>query len=1213
MMEKWKSRGYVPDSDDEDDGETQNFGQGDENGSESEAQNSIYNAQRALPGQTSHNDNPVISKSQTAQPLRKTDQIGGSTEIVGGKESLKPGVLQASEAWCRAGQQRQDPVITKAGRNFEVYHLDQDVSECQEPRPEKRSDIAVVIQPNPAEINELPFQELFGGQSKTSHPKEPILEDVDSTPSSVQRNQSASDNYSASNDPHARSASTLLNDTARPLNSTPTLEIRTADENPHKRNLRQRNLAQLHPYTSELEQYRRSLRARGLQPVNIAESQVESQMQNPMNLASQDEASDTDTYYSSQKSDQHSVRRRQEHIATNLLVSPSTRTREYPANGLFDELPDLDLLLRRSSPRIERHRAKRRRLTRPSLRNVQIPSTHMVGELDEDMDLVGSLGADNLDLPVSPAHTDEITPMSHHHKPIFKHPHGVRPQLPPTPLPSSELADYGEARTERFSAIGLSDSEDDLRTRDRPLGSQASSDISSEGDLSDTIVRRQARLTRGVLPASFAKIQMVLQAPRGKARKTADQPTSPRGSTPQRGIARIRSSVSCRNPASRAPSPIPIVLSDDDSATSTSSPRRHTMGSPLQQDRAESLVRRRDASVGFDIFADVEEFDEIDTMAPTITRKVRSAYGKRNKRSSAPTFRPVTQGSSKLKAKRKHQSRISDHLRGQRPRPPKTFRPSKLSILDATQDIEAQDTLPDFIRVANRTARKRPDQGRHSPTSKFLRLHTIEQTEPIEQTLHGWRSMSDPQFLNPIVTIAKDRRPLQERDINSQPVLRPNAKQTTLPAPLTRLRPQETTRLYRKPSTLGRQTFLDQIIERLVARTQKTSNHHPDGANLQRTSSRGPPPQLQAFMDDRHLTRPAELETARQRYSNRVLSMKLGQNSIHQRKANDHPGVIEPSIINFLDRGGSAGMTSSNTSGGAVPSPSFNSSKPPKQPRKRTPKRLRVPSPCAQQINERTDPGGAQLVDSIQDVDQGMPNNHITGLKSYGSHYTITFDIQGFPPGTYFHETTYIGGGSLLNDLNISNINLDHSRATMFVEFQGDSWRWGAWDQVVSSQMDRLVQEIVTKIRLPFVQDSNHRKEALGLITKTNKYLSRHLSFTDPVDRATFFQHHNAHIVDIIEEVRSIASSSLRPAETDEWINILSYLSITAYLGKAIAVHELVPQSVQEESRSLFESCATETLKMILRFQSKGLKSCIEKRAAYGGLCIQPSSEHRGS
>ena len=1189
MEEEWKSRGYVPDSDDEDDDEIQKFIRGDENGSELEAQNSTYNIQQAVPCQTSLDDTSIVIKPQITQPLRKPDYAGGATEISGGNELPKPGVLHGTEAWHEAGEQRENPEIFEASRESEAYHLDQDVRECQEPRPEKQSGIAVVIQPNRTEINGIPFQESFDNQSMTGQSKEPVLADVDDTPSSVQRNQSTVNEHSTRNDPHARTVSTFLNDSTRPSSSIPTLEIGAMDENPRKRNLRQRNLAQLHPYTSELEQYRRSLKARGLQPVNIAESQVESQMQDPMSLASQDEASDSDTYYSSQKSDERSVHRRQEHIATDLLASPPVRSREYPDDGSFDELPDLDSLPQRSSPSVERHRAKRRRLTRPSLRKVQSPSTSMTGNCDKDVGLVGPLGVEDLALPVSPAHTDEVTSMSRHHKPVFKHPHGVRPQLPPTPLPSSDLADHGEAGTARPSAVNLSDSEDDLIFRERPPVTQVSSDFSSEDDLSDTIARRQARLTRGVLPASFAKIHMVLQAPHGKARKAADQQRSHRSSTPQRGIARRRGSVSRRNPPSRAPSPIPIVLSDDDSTTSTSSPRRRTMDSPLQK-----VVRHRDASAGFDIFTDAEEFDEIDTMAPKITRQVRSGYGNRKKRSSAPMFRPMTQGSSRLKARRKHQSRISDHVRGQRSRPPKAFRPPKLSILDATRDIEAQDTLPDFIRVANRTARKRPDQGRHSPTSKFLRLHTTEQTESIEQTLHGWRSRSDPQLLNPITTIAKDRRPLQERDTNSQPISRPNSKQTALPAPLTSSRPQKTTRLHRKPSTLGRQASLDQIIERLVARTQKASHHHPDGANPQDTSSGRPPPQLQASMDDRHQTRPAELEAAQQRNSNRVLSMDFGQDFMHQRKADYHSGVTDPTMAYLLGRGGSACMASNNISGRAVLPPSFNSMKPPKRVRKRTPKRLRVPSPCAQQISETANPGGAQLVDSIQDIDPGNPDNHIVGLKPYGPHYTITFDIQGFPSGTYFHETTYIGGGSLLNDLNISNINLDQSKTTMFVEFQGDSWRWGAWDQVVSSQLDRLVQGIITKIRLPFDEDSNHREEALSLIRKMNKYLSRNLSFADPVDRAIFSQQHNARVVDIIEEVRSIASSSLRPAEIDEWINVSSCLSITAYLGKEIATHELVPQSVQEESKSLLDSCAKATLRMILRFQPKELKSCIE-------------------
>src|SRR5207237_728116 len=102
-----------------------------------------------------------------------------------------------------------------------------------------------------------------------------------------------------------------------------------------------------------------------------------------------------------------------------------------------------------------------------------------------------------------------------------------------------------------------------------------------------------------------------------------------------------------------------------------------------------------------------------------------------------------------------------------------------LSIIDS-QSVVDQDpaSLPDFIKIAMRHARKSSDQGRHSPTGKFIRLQTAADTEEANRTLRDWRANKLMQRSRSNHKLSAQRPPLAERFANEQ---RRPPKQTVLP------------------------------------------------------------------------------------------------------------------------------------------------------------------------------------------------------------------------------------------------------------------------------------------------------------------------------------------------------------------------------------------------------------------------------------------------
>ena len=975
------------------------------------------------------------------------------------------------------------------------------------------------------------------------------------------------------------------------------------------RSLRRRNLTQLHPYTAELEQYRKSLKSRGLQPVHIAEAQSQSQSLGDSNANDQEQVSASSSQYLSQQTDLQLPQSKPRKHTSDALQESRFHSSEPPSPHSQDELPDLSSLIRRDAPIVEFSGAKRRKITRTPSRQrkrLAVPTEDRTRLGDKILEIRRT--SDGVELLDSPAPTKSPILSSRRHRsvrPVFKLPHGTRPQLPPTPLPSSELT--RQAKIRKGYTVEENVNEGDSTTdgdQDFPDVQQ----VSSEDDTAaqDLVVRKQAKLTRGVLPASHAKIELVMQAQRQEANRRTNRPECPRHSPCQRGVAKVRSRPRTRDRSSGS-SPVPIMLSDDDESASFKSshgsfsleiPSPLSLNSPIQRFRS-SGPRNTDDVV------EAEEDDDIDAMLLPCSRRATVRTTNKNSlqrpKGSPPIITSRTHLAHASTPKNHHQQpKITRHLHRQKRRRSHVFRAPRLSVADINHCTEGFTDAPDFIRVATRTARARIDKGRHSPTRKYLRFPVDVDTQFVSKILHDWRQGSTQQPANDRTTNYTARPPLKERSANVQRVSKQAKKHLSLQQPTSFTQSSKRTKKVGNKPAFQLQNSFDHIINHLVTKAK------PSAGGVQEEQAIVPPFRaeqrlqlhlLPAREDD---PRPAILESSQRNNGKLPSHTSFRQRLVNGSHSKPSHQFADPLIARFFNYGNtvsdeSPAQRSTTLEEEDIPrSGAPAQEQRPKNLRKKTPKRLEISSHRASQD------GNSPEVATISDNETYMLGNRdersglFRGLKPYGSQYTTTFDIPKLPAGTYFHESTFIGSGAFAESLTLGNVDLDHERRAIVLQHQGDIWRWGVWNQNVSEQLELLCTEISICASSPPPQDDSYLRQSEDLMKKMVSYFSHSLSFADPVDRVSFSRQSIAQLSRVLESIQSAGGSNLPASLLDNHINICSLLSVMAHQIKLVAKHKLVPASTLDMAVSLVRSCTSEALQWALRRRFSSFRLCLE-------------------
>lgn len=819
-----------------------------------------------------------------------------------------------------------------------------------------------------------------------------------------------------------------------------------------ERSLRPRKPIQQHPYLLENAQYSNFMKSHGVKPLRVAVEPVVSQpsveedsqdrdfeVGGSQELTADDPAGDTgesQLLLFDEATDDRDI----------LCLSPSP-TRSSPprahlhtssqqANGdqtddtsiVDDDFPSLDDLAARKTIKtpakgLKRYRSSKllssRKKPRPLTSSPPLPSP-LRSLIRPDLWATPSVSPEPREIPEQSQNLGSIS-RSLSPRPARNSP---RTRIPDR-VPSPEMANPPSVvdLTAQDEGDGSSDSE-------------ASSSSSGSGSGSDIVVQRNGRRLRGVLPASYLRIAQ--QSGRDVTRPKRRSPERSPDHGPRRGVAISKPSTSKPSPST------PFFFNDSDDNDDDN----ETGTKPAEKNTANGRNSTLDLLFDDDGDSSAMEDNHVDTMAFRNKRSGTSSSGlpkpKRRKAtqqagSKDPRYQnmrqpKITQAFDRSKG---HSTLDNPARRPKEPsskkrRPTKTPKPPLLSILDVVEP-----KAPQFIRIAARTARGKTNLGKASPSRKHIDLGTRKDNVDARSVLHDWRSgkirarisVPTPKTVDQAV-----RQPLGELSNNAQTPVK-TAPRSPYPVP---------PNLTKRPLSLGQAT-----------------------AEASRSQAR-PPPTRRPAPTLLPSARPAQLEVAEHQRPEAAgfVEKKRALDALYRNarktrtlsaasRLDPTPEDNQPlSVIRRQEREPPVQASSSPRAH------EKNDNKKSRFRKRAAPKHVDIEAP---HITHANDPLPEDNF-VIQEVEEPRSEDKLTGLGPYGTHYTQHFEVFPLDHGVFFHETTLIGRGiinKIMEPAYLDKVRQVRPRASFVMD--GQTLRWGPWDDTASSELGILVDWILER------------------------------------------------------------------------------------------------------------------------------------------------------
>lgn len=1029
-------------------------------------------------------------------------------------------------------------------------------------------------------------------------------------PSTVHVNSSSANARSKQPDTHEP----LATNTSTPQESSgPALPERGAelgDENPGltsrpNRSLRQRAPIQLHPYALESERYRQILKARGLKPIRIDQTEVEEdggfdlpEPRNSRERESQTSSADTETSVGS------SSPLRASSLPTSELAQPHTQDDE-------DEFPDLSTLLR-SAPGAIMEGNKRRKIahtfSKKSKRHDVAEHPHLVVLVDNSIndnlklsDGPEGLQVDPASIPTlaastTPGHLPSLTK-------VFRYPPGMAPVQKATLIQTAAPTVSSELKRPRVVEVNDdSDLEDEAgqAISDQSLETEDTATDSASERENEHQLQRVQRKIRGVLPASWLRLD--LNAQNNSSTSTRAGPggsLSPIKELPEKGIARPISSHK-HQAGGRAPN-MPVEIWDDSSSDRDTDVEANTDDDAID---IHATMRRRTVKPSLGDAVEVYEDNRIDFMLPPKQRlsKVHSRTKDRQSRlvDSGRIEKSKKKDTSLFRKRydvKGRQSKISEHItRGPEAQTKHVKRRApKLSIVDVTDTVKIR-AAPDFVRLAVRTAGSRADKGKHSPSNKHFRMATREDTADVQEVLSTWkRDMISPNriVLDRVEPASSIRTPLAACSGNERrrPTAFNLADGGSDLAKNANFHPQ-IEELSSLPK-LDRKLQSTKLIERLFAGTLKrrkeqhalVAEHTSLSRNRKAVKGR-----MVSSLQTSAPSRPAMLESIRN-------PIALGRTSTHDDR--------QERVKKFLD--------SSRSSAFLLPRPDIHRDNGnsveecPTQPtarrrlqnRKRPPIKVDIDTPAVRQDSPSSvDPSA--IFATVEGVDYVCKNATILqSLGPFGTQYSTKFGVAAFPPGVRFHRASFVGSGDFSRSLQMLDTR-DHDLPTNLsvIKIGDASFEWGPWNDTVSSQLGIAYNHITDLIRAPeMIHDDStsnrcnptNLRNAVSTQRSVINYITKSLFFLDPVDRCPCIQRCIGLMSTLNSDLDHANFEPARGPATASEYNLhktrtrISMQNLTmVYQISRLASHISVPQTIKADLFALLSKVARRTLSLSL-------------------------------
>lgn len=965
------------------------------------------------------------------------------------------------------------------------------------------------------------------------------------------------------------------------------------DAHPGRRTFRARNAQQLHPYEYERLQYQKQFRERGLRTVKVTEPERRTAEQ--QDGSSSDE--DQNSWQPSQQPVPSSPARPSSEIGNTLnLLSRDDSDHEFP---------DLAFSNRRTAVAVIPRGPKRQKLSHRRM----ISGGHAAA---------GSQPSGEFSIPPSPPPTSSESNDNGgvtSHPAMFRFPRGMTPNAraqQPTPNVSSDLrpvqneSEEDIARRSRLSTVS--------RFRHAPMPVDSSSESSQpESDVNhDPDIRRllkERKRIRGVLPASWLKFDFKAQqrrSSRSPEKRVTAGPASPEQVGPRKGVAQRVPSRGVALSTQRPQIPVPDDDESDNDLSTYLSPlkKRQTR---LQFDRGASSVEPADF-----VDEDRMEVDYVDAMLAGSSRPKNRAdpAKKRQPRITDALNAGHNDGDHFVEEKRaarraggtSHEPRRKCRLRVRRQAPGKPSAPL-LSIVDAP--ASPSEAIPLFIKLARRRARRREDNGRHSPSRKHIRLATQVDTEDAASVLRKWREGTiaprqgslipgshrrldggtPDEHVAGLPAASRQRLPLAETSENQQG-RNPTASRTTTAAWKQRVGAKRLS----APRLKMRQSRLQPVtLDEEASSEQPGSAHYRDhiADDEERPSQpvrpRPHPSQtryrgaqlesLESDFDSCH--RSAAFERRMQMLTESVVRRRGGstpaapvqlERYLHSSTHPNTRGKIEHDMLQHSQR--------DKTNKEQTHHPRRLE----RRPRKGIPRHLDAE---ARQYRQPSEP----LPDVVCVSNESVGTGHVSvdgpvlqGLGPFGTRYAVDFDTLPLPLGTYFHESSFIGSGDFAASLDFADRNLDVSTGRIRIHVDMDILDLGVWNEEVAVGLARIPQAIShalsSLVKIEETQGSQTSPEVVlatvdYLLRSTVRYFTRCLAFSDPVDRCMCVRSLLQIIGDTIEVATEPGLSN--GPHKDIVSRCLQYTVALARQAVQLCHHPMVPSELAPSGELLFE------------------------------------------
>ncbi|KAI4091198.1 MAG: hypothetical protein LQ339_008175 [Xanthoria mediterranea] len=1199
-MAEWKSRGYVLDSDEEDD-----------TGTSSESQEQSHdNKPSALDSGPVISDAEETTKHHLQSPSRdRPDESFEDLTVVEdtGKESESLG--------------------------WNVLSSSQKTDELQADHHETAPNL--LLQDSIGKDTAVPQHSLHESDAGTSSLSSPLTPPPSSptSPSLPISNQTPLGNHHVA---------VIISSTCREQSGNQPAQqqiVQTSDlpnENPSGRirNLRHRNPIQLHPYAIEHEKYRQVLQTRGLKPLRIAQGESQS-----TGALAEDSQAGTLT---SDPENQDPSRTPSPSCPLSSLKSRSQSKLDRRPQDAFqniyleeDDLPDVDAILRRFPAQVAFNGHKKRKVMRSAPKQPR-PTDPREQPLspsninNSQKNVMPDADPSVFDIQLSPLRSQSKSPSPNLMACRgFRIPRGISPVALPTPVASSEpkrgpVLIASTSPSERSPSTGTSSGNESEVSANEPAKR-----------MNERLVGAQRKI-RGVLPASWLKLDLQAQAKITKQKKRRSRSLSPEEDIiQQRGVARPVASRSKAHKASETPIQILDWSSDADSeeerrkAAPTGRPSHST-----NKRRAASFSDVDRFSLPSDLWGVVMEDNRIDTMRPTASRqrKGRLSQGsKLKKRQTSLTEMQIKEPQTTLQeTPSMSRSRPNERSRlfqtSDRPRRPK-FRPPDLSLLDVPSPSSSVDgSRPLFIRIAQRTVRSRNDKGKSVPYRKYVCMDTEIETQEANEYLRSWREGAlKPKIVtqgSEAAVVATSRAPLQPCAGNRNPGTVVDWKYSVASKPNMPTSARSRNLPVKTPRSRSIHIPLDRMIN-LWSRTRKPPNM---GVlrQVQRTSDGKPARKgtvraghLLSSLRDPDQFRPATLESLQKNVDQERPRSSFRHRLDRTTQETAPKAAANPLLAKFLeddnDLSGNAHLfRAEQINDPASGNPSTGVKR--RRPRKREPQRRNIQDPRR--------PSAMGPIDA-DDVEFPLQESHtentveksapLTGLGPFGTTYTTSFDIAPLPTGSYFTARTFLGSGAFATSF-ISR-DLDHARGFSMIQSGPSAFRWGSWNDNVSGQLGTLVDQSCEDLQQASDQDQDAFVSVISgtvhLLGQVIGYFSSNLSFYDAIDRISFLQRGRNLIACLVQELTghplwseqtNVDTSGDVPESQSLCMRALQLCVVIATQLRRISKHDVVPHHVQAVFKDFLEQTAVHALEYAFAKHPAGFGQ-IRERLRQPGNC----------